>query len=226
MNKTISPKITALTFGILATVFLAAFYVVAWQEPTSAPPGGNVATPLNVGITGQSKEGGLILNTGGAVTGLIIDKGEVCIGTDCRTSWPETGIGIPSGMIAMFDTACPAGWTRFAALDNRFPQGSSIYGGTGGSVSKTTSGHQHDQTYGEALPNSPSYPTNVYVPVHTGAPWGLGQGWNGFDQRKYVELKSAALGLGNWSSALTSPKTDTISDIRPPYLSVIWCKKD
>jgi hypothetical protein len=65
-----SPQ-AALVFGILVLVFLAAFYAVAWQEPTQAPPEGNVPAPLNVGPTGQSKEGGLILNTGGAVAGLI-----------------------------------------------------------------------------------------------------------------------------------------------------------
>ena len=34
-----------------------------------------------MGPTGQSKAGGLILNTGGAVNGLIVDKGSVGIGT-------------------------------------------------------------------------------------------------------------------------------------------------
>ena len=92
MNKIISPKIIALTFGILVVSFAVAFYVIAWQEPSQAPPGGNVPAPLNVGPTGQSKSGGLILNTGGAEYGLIIDKGKVCIGTDCRDKWPAAGI--------------------------------------------------------------------------------------------------------------------------------------
>jgi len=80
-------------------------------EPTD--PTSNVPAPLHVGIEGQSKAGGLILNTGGANIGLIIDKGLVglglrdpkqkldvaglvratglCIGSDCRTSWPLGG---------------------------------------------------------------------------------------------------------------------------------------
>ena len=92
INQTISSKTVALIFGVLVISFLAAFYVVAWQEPSQAPPGGNVPAPLNVGPTGQSKAGGLILNTGGAEKGLIIDKGQICIGTDCRNKWPETGV--------------------------------------------------------------------------------------------------------------------------------------
>ncbi len=97
MQKEVSPKITALIFGVLTVSFLAAFYVVAWQEPTEAPPGGNVATPLNVSITGQAKEGGLILNTGGAENALIIDKGKSKFGGPLilypmnRPSPPEEG---------------------------------------------------------------------------------------------------------------------------------------
>ncbi len=40
---------------------------------------------------------------------------------------------IPSGMIAMFDTACPAGWNRFWPLDGKVARGSTTYGDTGGS---------------------------------------------------------------------------------------------
>ncbi|MFH1780668.1 MAG: hypothetical protein ABH841_01555 [Candidatus Nealsonbacteria bacterium] len=99
MNTTVSPKLIALTFGVLVISFLATFYVVAWTEPSQAPPAGNVAAPLNSGNVGQSKEGGLILNTGGAVNGLIIDKGNLCIGTDCRSAWPIAGgTPIPGGL--------------------------------------------------------------------------------------------------------------------------------
>lgn len=105
MNKTISPKIVALTFGILTISFLAAFYVIAWQEPSQAPPGGNVATPLNTSNIGQSKAGGLILNTGGATNGLVIDKGNLCIGTDCRNTWPATTVMVVNG------STCPAGYS-------------------------------------------------------------------------------------------------------------------
>ncbi len=82
MPNQISSKIVALTFSILAVSFLAAFYVVAWQEPSQTPPGGNVDTPLNTGSIGQSKAGGLILNTGNAANGLIVATGSVGIGTN------------------------------------------------------------------------------------------------------------------------------------------------
>lgn len=76
MPKKILSKISKYLPQILALLFVLAFAVYAWTEPTTAPPGGNVAAPLNVSNVGQIKIGGLILNTGGAATGLIVDKGE------------------------------------------------------------------------------------------------------------------------------------------------------
>ena len=70
-----------LLFSFLFFGFLISYIVLAWTEPTQSPPGGNVPAPINVGPVGQAKEGGLILNTGGAEYGLIVDKGKVGIGT-------------------------------------------------------------------------------------------------------------------------------------------------
>ena len=79
-----SPQAAALTFGILTAVFLAAFYVVAWTEPSVAPPSPdpNVAVPLNSGSVGQSKKGNLALNTDNLLAnGLLVPFGSVGIGT-------------------------------------------------------------------------------------------------------------------------------------------------
>ncbi|MDD5144634.1 MAG: hypothetical protein PHW72_00655 [Candidatus Pacebacteria bacterium] len=110
MKETFSPKTIALSFGVLVILFSISFYVVAWQEPSQEPSEGNVSTPLNVSLTGQTKEGwlatlksffigsqpsevekgtegilrttgGVILNTGGAENALIIGEGNVGIGT-------------------------------------------------------------------------------------------------------------------------------------------------
>jgi hypothetical protein len=73
------------------------------------------------------------------------------------------GGGIPSGMIAIFDTACPLGWTRLAALDGRVPRGAASYGGTGGgnthfhdidppfTDTNTAGDHQHTQGCGAGI---------------------------------------------------------------------------
>jgi parallel beta-helix repeat protein len=44
---------------------------------------------------------------------------------------PTSNTQIPSGMIAMFDSLPPLGWSYFSPLDGRFPRGSTTYGGTG-----------------------------------------------------------------------------------------------
>ena len=83
MKNMVKPnyKLISLVIGLMAISFLTIFYAFAWQEPAQSPPAGNVPAPLNVGPEGQAKEGGLILNTGGADIGLIVDKGNVGIGT-------------------------------------------------------------------------------------------------------------------------------------------------
>ncbi len=43
-----------------------------------------------------------------------------------------------SGLMAMFDASIPSGWTRFSALDSKFPVSAVSYGGTGG-----VSNHNH-----------------------------------------------------------------------------------
>jgi hypothetical protein len=46
---------------ILGTISIGVAY--AWSGPTAAPPGNNVAAPINVGSTDQVKSGGLGVNS-------------------------------------------------------------------------------------------------------------------------------------------------------------------
>lgn len=48
-------------FFPLGTISIGIAY--AWSEPTAAPPGNNVAAPINVGSTDQVKNGGLGVNS-------------------------------------------------------------------------------------------------------------------------------------------------------------------
>mgnify|MGYP001575942573 CR=1 FL=1 len=84
MKKEISPKLVSLAFGILTVSFLAAFAVFAWTEPSVAPPGGNVATPINTGSVEQIKTGNLTVNALGisaSGNALLVPNGNVGIGT-------------------------------------------------------------------------------------------------------------------------------------------------
>jgi len=72
--------VSVLAVGVIIGITLK--LVSAWVEPEQYPPGGNIAAPLNTGNVGQSKQGGLTLNIGGAQYGLIVKNGLVGIGTD------------------------------------------------------------------------------------------------------------------------------------------------
>jgi len=70
-----------LSIIIIGIIFgLGIGLVKAWIEPKESPPSGNLPAPINVGSLGQTKAGGLILNTGGAAYGLIVATGSVGIG--------------------------------------------------------------------------------------------------------------------------------------------------
>lgn len=77
------------------------FALAAWQEPSAAPPDGNVPAPINVGSGAQIKTGDLTIGgnfvvNGGQVVGApaggnlgvgSINAQKICINGDCLTSW-------------------------------------------------------------------------------------------------------------------------------------------
>jgi len=103
---------------------------------------------------------------------------------DAATKAYANTCGLTPGMIAMFDTACPSGWTRFSALDSKFPRGASSYGATGGSAT---------HTHTVVMLNHPS--------------------------------QSSENNQGGYP-ARNGTRTSDASSSLPPYLQVVWCKKD
>jgi len=65
--REISSRAIPLVFGVLFLCFSLSYWALAWTEPGSTPPGQNVATPLNVTSTGQTKAGWLSLYYSGCV---------------------------------------------------------------------------------------------------------------------------------------------------------------
>lgn len=76
-------KVMVLMVSVSILSFSLSYFALAaaWTGPGNNPPNPNLEPPLNVGPVGQSKIGGLILNTGGAPLGLVVQKGKVGIGT-------------------------------------------------------------------------------------------------------------------------------------------------
>jgi len=82
MKKQISYKIVSLVFAVIVACFALGFYIFAWTDPSGDPPLDNVDVPLNTGIDGQIKDGGLLLGNSSSVTnGLLVRYGDVGIGT-------------------------------------------------------------------------------------------------------------------------------------------------
>lgn len=57
-------------FVLIFSVFINTGYaVIDWEEPTEDPPAGNVAPPLNQGVTSQHKEGSLVVGSSSSDAG-------------------------------------------------------------------------------------------------------------------------------------------------------------
>lgn len=114
---------------------------------------------------------------------------------------------VPSGMIAIYASDCPAGWTRFSMLDNAFPMGAAAYGTTGGAATHThpisTDGaHNHSGWTGRG--DSPDI-------SNAGANFGNQDGWH----RHSISTDGAHNHGGATGSASSLP----------PYVTVVYCQK-
>ena len=124
-------------------------FVQAWTEPTVAPPAGNGGAPLNTSGTGQFKSGGLVINSGGAATGLVVDQGNVGIGTIAPSEKLEIIGGIKIGNTV--NTA--AGTMRWTGDDFEGYMGSDWVsltgsGGSGGALDLVNGQHSSSQCTG------------------------------------------------------------------------------
>jgi hypothetical protein len=103
---------------------------------------------------------GTVVTANLKVTDGVPDAGDVLTADAVgNATWQTVGVfagAVPSGMIALFDAACPVGWTRFTALDGKFPRGGATYDALGGGAdthlhsvdapvtsSTTTGAHTH-----------------------------------------------------------------------------------
>ncbi|MBI2885032.1 MAG: hypothetical protein HYY15_02540 [Candidatus Omnitrophica bacterium] len=158
---------------------------------------------IGIGTTNPSQaldvEGQIRVRGGSPATGKVL----TALDDTGTAAWQSAGSTFPTGMIAMFNAACPLGWTRLAALDGRFPLGGVTYGTTGGGAS-----HTHNfaaPTPGSNTASAPigsaSYPVAPYTYYSFAGPGAFG------------------------NTATTGLPTAASSEL-PPYLTVIWCRKD
>jgi hypothetical protein len=129
-----------------------------------------------------------------------------------------TLLGNITGMIGMFDAACPAGWTRVSAWDNKMLYGGAAYGATGGSDTHShtnAAGHTHTATHTHAVGtlSATVYPgmETSYSVATTAAAANHTHAMGGTSAAGTVASKSVPL-TGDYGL--------------PPYVGVVFCKKD
>ncbi len=108
----------------------------------------------------------------------------------------------PSGLIIPFRDACPSDWTRYSALDNRFPRG--VAAGTnpsnGGAETHSHTFDPPNKTASEAI--------NPYTSGHAG-------------QETCCNLLNKHTHPQYWGGV-----TSGTGNNLPPYIRVVYCKKD
>lgn len=146
---------------------------------------------------------------------------------------------IPAGLIAMFAGACPTGWTRYTALDGKFPKGAPTGVtsplNTGGATTHTHTyagviAHTHTagtlaadsagaHSHGVQRPPNTNYSEVPIFPT-------LGQNIN-----LVYDIPTNTAGAHthtvSGSTASTGVTTDTTAstDGQPPYQEVVFCQK-
>lgn len=104
----------------------------AWTNPPAgiAPPGGNVAGPINTGAGNQVKIGSFAAND--------VQGNRLCIGTDCRSAWPAGGAG--GGITGSGTTNRIPKWTGTSTIGDSSMADTGFRGGFGTSMVEIVGG--------------------------------------------------------------------------------------
>ncbi len=128
-HRRILSQIALVTGALLLSVGVQTF--AAFSAPSTAPPGADAYAPLHTGSDAQSKVGGLLLNTGGAINGLIVQFGNVGIGTTNPTARLEVAGEIKIGNTGMGCNTAAQGVMRYNATGKKMEFCSPDGAGTG-----------------------------------------------------------------------------------------------
>lgn len=223
--------------------------------------GGSLTTLSALDVSGNITFTGVITGNGSGLTGLnasniasgTIPTARLGSGTANSSvflrgdsTWQAPSGTVPAAIIAMFDTACPAGWTRFTPLDGRFPKGGATYGITGGSSTHDHGGstsvagaHTHGLTGSTgvtSISHAHSFTTNSNTGNGSAFGTAFGGDFNSFnsDHRHVVvgstdgadSPHSHTVGSLSVGSGGNHSHTITAANHEPPSLTMVFCKKD
>ena len=131
-------------------------------------------------------------------------------------------LSVISGLIAIFDAACPTGWTRVSAWDSKMIRGAAAYGATGGADTHnhnhthTYAGHTHVQNSGaqDRVVSANLIVANDVLGVSMTVTGGAGS--TAYQMRSGADTG----GVGSTSADATNGSS------LPAYIAVVFCKKD
>ncbi|MBI4118060.1 MAG: hypothetical protein HY455_00780 [Parcubacteria group bacterium] len=144
----------------------------AWSEPTATPPNNNTAPPINEGAVDQVKDAGLSVDaltvfgdsyiTGKVGVGVVPSgstqkieaagyvKGTgLCIGSDCRTSWPSSGIGSETDPTVTSSVKDGVSWSEIQSMPGGFSDNVDNTGVTSESDPTVTASVKDGVSWGE-----------------------------------------------------------------------------
>ena len=250
LDATNSISATAINSATIATARLgsgtanSSTYLRGDQTWASVAGAGDVVGPAsatdNALVRFDTTTGKLIQNSGwtlgdtGAMAGTSMilgsptggDKGSGTLnatGLYVNNVAVATGTAVPSGMIAIFDTSCPSGWTRVSAFDNRTLVGAVSYGTTGGAathdhavdlVTDSNGAHTHTGTT-----NTTELLLNTDFAQSGGLEFVTGIS-NAVHDHAFTTGSDGA-----HTHTITTGSVDAASSW-PPYITVVFCKKD
>jgi hypothetical protein len=238
--------------------YLGDFYVQAQNDDGSFAA--NILHITNAGVINGIGSGLSNLNASNLASGMVPQARMGVGGYDSTTflrgdGWwavppGSGGSTIPSGLIAIFESGCPSGWSRVASLDNRFPMGSTGFGGTGGNTqhrhgvggnTSSIGSHAHSfngqgNGYGKARGDIEIVTKNANGDTFTYDGGGssrqtIGTHYHDIDHYQELDVEVQHVDVdGNTSSEPGHSHSFSVNsdyaDHYPPYIGVIWCRKD
>lgn len=195
--------------------YLQKYVSGAWVDAHSRLVSGrffNRTGEVDKGLTFDNDDGDARFKQDLAVEGALAVTGNVSMGN---------GVPFPFGGIAIFDTTCPAGWTRVSAFDGKTLKGASSYGGTGGSathshtvdIQSQTTGSTSIRLYCNFTTTGNVGARDVYddprVPVANTVHYHYVQGYTDYDSHSHsFDVYGSTWTASSW----------------PPYIEVVFCK--